>query len=232
MINIIKAKDRHYNDMGWLQTYWLFSFSSYHDPENISHGALRVFNDDVVLPHRGFETHPHEEMEIISIILDGEMTHKDTMGNETVIRKNDVQRMTAGTGLFHSEKNQSDRPVHFYQIWIKPDKNGLTPSYDQRSFDPAAWEDNLALLASDQTGKNRVTLNTEASVYRAALHKGKTIDHHLTGDLRTFIYLISGSADLNGHPLNKNDQARIHDTDRITVTATEDTDLILIDVPA
>ncbi len=144
MINILKSSDRHFSDMGWLKTYWLFSFSNYYDSKNISHGMLRVFNDDIVKAQTGFDTHPHEEMEIVSIVLDGEMEHKDTMGNEMVIRKNDVQRMTAGTGLYHSEKNMSDHPVHFYQIWINPDKKGLTPSYDQKTYSPDLWKINLA----------------------------------------------------------------------------------------
>ncbi len=118
MIDIIKADQRHFSDFGWLQTYWLFSFSSYFDPQNIRFGSLRVFNDDVVNPGTGFPTHPHEEMEIITIVLEGEMTHQDSMGNKTVIKAGDVQRMSAGTGLTHSEYNLAEKPVHFYQIWI------------------------------------------------------------------------------------------------------------------
>ncbi len=232
MINIIHAADRHYNDMGWLKTYWLFSFDNYYDPANVSHGALRVFNDDVVLPHRGFDTHPHEEMEIISIVLDGEMTHKDTMGNETIIHKDDVQRMTAGTGLYHSEKNQSDDPVHFYQIWIKPDKGGLAPSYDQQSFDPETWKNKLALLASDKTGTGVVKLNTTAAIYRAALDMGEIISHEISPKTKAFVYLINGSVDINGHKINQNDQARISNTNRLLIKATDNTDLVLIEVPA
>ncbi len=232
MIDIIRAADRHYNDMEWLKTYWLFSFSNYYDPENISHGALRVFNDDVVQPHRGFDTHPHEEMEIISIVLDGEMAHKDTMGNETIIRKNDVQRMTAGTGLYHSEKNQSDHPVHFYQIWIKPDKSGLAPSYDQQSFDPETWKNRLTLLASNRADTGMVTLNTTAGLYRAAMDRGKTISHEISPGTKVFVYLINGSVDINGHEISQNDQARISNIDRLEITATDNADLVLIEVPA
>src|SRR5210317_1860784 len=135
MIEIIKADERHFSDFGWLKTYWLFSFSNYFDPHNIQFGALRVFNDDVVEPGTGFPTHPHEEMEIVTVVLDGEITHEDSMGNKSVIRKGDVQRMSAGTGLTHSEFNLADKPVHFYQIWILPDQRGLSPSYDQKRFD-------------------------------------------------------------------------------------------------
>ena len=123
MIEVTKANERHLSNFGWLKTYWLFSFSSYFDPHNIQFGALRVFNDDVVEPGTGFPTHPHEEMEIITIVINGEMTHEDSMGNKTIIRAGDVQRMSAGTGLTHSEFNLADEPVHFYQIWIYPDKS-------------------------------------------------------------------------------------------------------------
>lgn len=232
MINIVKADNRHLKDMGWLKTYWLFSFSDYYDPSNVSHGNLRVFNDDVVQAHTGFDTHPHEEMEIISIILDGEMAHKDTMGNETIIRPNDVQRMTAGTGLFHSEKNESDRPVHFYQIWIIPDKRGLAPSYDQRSFDPALWQNRLALLASDREAEGIVTLNTEADLYRAALESSHSVSLDISAGSNAFVYLVSGSADLNGHRLQTNDQARISNTGHLEITAGESAEFILIRVPA
>jgi len=115
-INIIRAQDRYFTDLNWLKTYWLFSFNNYYDPQNLNHGSLRVFNDDIVAEHTGFDTHPHEEMEIISLVLDGEMEHRDTMGNQTTIRTNDVQQMTAGKGLQHSDKNTSDAPLHFFQI--------------------------------------------------------------------------------------------------------------------
>ena len=118
MIHVIRADDRHFTDFGWLKTYWLFSFSEYYDPVNIQFGALRVFNDDVVAPHTGFGTHPHQEMEIITIVLDGEVTHEDSLGTKAVIRAGDVQRMSAGTGIRHSEFNLGEVPAHFYQIWL------------------------------------------------------------------------------------------------------------------
>lgn len=232
MIQIIKAKDRHFNDLGWLKTYWLFSFSNYYDAENISHGRLRVFNDDVVEARKGFGTHPHEEMEIVSIVLEGEMVHKDTMGNEITIRKNDVQRMTAGTGLYHSEKNHSDHPVHFYQIWITPDKKGLAPSYDQKSFNPDQWKNNLALLASDETVDGIVGLNTAASIYRAALEAGKQLELKFTENSRPFIYVMNGRMEINKHIIETSDQARIESESSIEIVANEPSEFILIDVPA
>ena len=128
MIQTVSAEQRHFSDFDWLKTYWLFSFSDYYDPANIQFGALRVYNDDVVAPGTGFPTHPHREMEIITLVLDGEMTHADSMGNRTVIGPGDVQRMSAGTGLTHSEFNLAAAPVHFHQIWIYPDQRGLAPT--------------------------------------------------------------------------------------------------------
>lgn len=232
MIHIIKASKRHFSDMGWLKTFWLFSFSSYHDPGNISHGSLRVFNDDIVMPQSGFDTHPHEEMEIVSIVLSGEMIHRDTMENEAIIRANDVQRMTAGTGLYHSEKNTSDAPVHFYQIWIHPDKKGLAPSYDQKTFQPERWQDKLILLASADAGKEAVRLNTDAFFYRAELKKGKTIDHELNKGRKPFLYVINGTLTMNGHHLTGGDQARISEERMVHVTAVDNAGFLLIDVPA
>ena len=232
MINIIKSKNRHFSDLGWLKTYWLFSFSNYHDPQNISHGMLRVFNDDIVEAHKGFDTHPHEEMEIVSIVLDGEMEHKDTMGNEMVIRKNDVQRMTAGTGLYHSEKNNSDHPVHFYQIWINSDKKGLTPSYDQKTYSPDLWKNDLALLASDKADEGVVTLNTDASIYRTELDKGKNVEFKVGNKRKYFLYVINGTIEINGKKINKTDQARISEETLLRIMAIEAAELLLIDVPA
>ena len=139
MIRVIRARDRHFNDFDWLQTFWLFSFADYYDTANLQFGALRVLNDDVVQPGMGFPTHPHREMEIITVPLVGEMTHADSMGNRAVIRAGDVQRMSAGTGLTHSEFNLARKPVHFYQIWIFPDRAELKPTYDQRSFFHPDW---------------------------------------------------------------------------------------------
>jgi redox-sensitive bicupin YhaK (pirin superfamily) len=231
MIDIIPAENRHFTDMGWLQTYWLFSFSNYHDPANTNHGSLRVFNDDIVQPHKGFGIHPHEEMEIVSIVLQGKMEHKDTMGNINRIRQHDVQRMTAGTGLQHSEWNHADRPVHFFQVWIMPDALGLKPSYDQKNFNPESWKNSLTLLASNRSNEDIVSLNTDAQFYRAALDEGKNVKLSPQQDRNQFLYIIDGSATVNGRSLNKRDQARISGETSLTISAATNTDLILIDNP-
>ncbi len=232
MIQIIPAEKRHFNDSGWLKTYWLFSFSDYYDPENIQFGALRVFNDDVVEGGTGFPTHPHNEMEIITIVLDGEITHEDSMGNRTMIKACDVQRMSAGTGLTHSELNGSNKPVHFYQIWIHPDKKGLEPSYDQKSFSPSSWKNHLLPVASGQCLSDVATFNTDATIYRTVLNKGQHIDFKIGDARKIFIYMTYGDLDINGTRLGTNDQARINSEKELLLGAHDDTDLILIDVPA
>lgn len=231
MLQIIEAKNRHLRDRGWLQTHWLFSFGDYYDPENISHGSLRVFNDDIVQPHSGFATHPHDEMEIISVVLDGEMTHKDSMGNEMVVRQHDVQRMTAGTGLQHSEWNNSDNIVAFFQIWILPNKKGLEPSYDQKSFSPVDWKNRLTLLASHQPDKRAVKLNSEASIFRANLDSGMEISYEPHSSHCLFLYIIEGRVLVNGLHLKRRDQLRTQDEKQIVITAKEKNDFILIDIP-
>lgn len=232
MMEIIPGKKRHFTDFGWLKTYWLFSFGDYYDPENLQHGKLRVFNDDIVKPQTGFPKHPHEEMEIVSIVLSGEMTHKDTMGNTITVKTSDVQRMTAGTGLFHSEWNYGDEPVHFFQIWIYPDKRELTPSYDQKAFNPETWHNRLTLLASDKNENGIVRLNTDGSIYRAALTVDKVVNYSPERGRKTFIYVIDGRLLINGSELEKGSQARIDKEDNLEIGAKGEADFLLIDVPS
>jgi len=231
-MDIIKATQRHFSDFGWLKTYWLFSFSDYFDPHNIQFGALRVYNDDVVEPGKGFPTHPHEEMEIITIVLEGEMTHQDSMGNKTVIRAGDVQRMSAGTGLTHSEFNLADRPVHFHQIWILPDRAGLAPSYDQKGFDREHWRNRLLPVASGQGLEGAVTFHTAATIYRCELEADREVTHPVAGNRRLFVYVIAGTLEINGTAVAKEDQARIDSGEPLAIRAREAAEFILIDVPS
>jgi len=232
MLKIIPAEQRHFTDFGWLKTYWMFSFGDYYDPKNIQHGKLRVFNDDIVEPGQGFSRHPHEEMEIISLILSGKMVHKDTMENEITIGADEVQRMSAGTGLYHSEWNHTDEPVHFYQIWISPDRHDLPPSYDQKAFNPESWRNRLALLASDKGGNNVVRMNSAGSIYRAALDGDKTVSYSPGKGHKVFLYVIDGTLSLNGFTLNKGDQGRIADEKILEIAAMKEADFLLIDVPS
>jgi redox-sensitive bicupin YhaK (pirin superfamily) len=231
MINIIKAKDRHFSDYGWLQTYWLFSFSDYYDPGNVQFGALRVFNDDVVQPGKGFPTHPHEEMEIVTIVLKGEMTHEDSMGNKAIIKAGDVQRMSAGKGLTHSEFNLAKEPVHFYQIWILPDEHGLQPTYDQKTYASSEWKNLLLPVASGQGVSETVTFHTDATIYRCDLDKGKSVEFDVTKMRRIFIYLTEGEMSINGKNMETKDQARIDIDDSLSIKASTNAAFLLIDVP-
>jgi len=231
MLQVIGKEKRHFSDMGWLKTHWLFSFSDYYDPANVNHGSLRVFNDDIVQPHSGFAIHPHGEMEIVSIVLHGEMSHKDSMGNEMVIKKNDVQRMTAGTGLQHSEWNHADGPVAFFQIWILPDKKGLVPSYDQKTFSSSHWSNRLALVASSEPEQQAVELNSEASIFRANLEQGRQVSYEPDSKHCQFLYLIDGQVQVNTIKAGERDQVRIDGEPHILITAQQDSGFILIDVP-
>ncbi|HUT30948.1 MAG TPA: pirin family protein [Sedimentisphaerales bacterium] len=232
MVRIIRANERHFSDFGWLQTYWLFSFSDYYDPNNIQFGGLRVFNDDVVQPGTGFPTHPHQEMEIVTIVLEGEITHADSMGNKAVIKAGDVQRMSAGTGLTHSEFNLADAPVHFYQIWIYPDEKGLRPTYDQRHFNPASWKNKLLPVASGQGIGEAVTFHTDATIYRGDLGKGAEVRFETSDDRRIFVYVTDGQLQVNKEPLKSKDQARIDPEGSIHLKALSDAQVILMDVPS
>ncbi len=228
---IIPADRRHFTDMGWLQTYWLFSFSNYYDPANMGHGKLRVFNDDVVRPGTGFPTHPHEEMEIITIVLKGEISHKDSMGNGGVIHAGEVQRMSAGTGLTHSEYNEGDADLHFYQVWILPDEGGLAPSYEQKKFAETEFQNVLFPLASGQDKDGAVSFHTDATIYRSQLEAGRQLAHRASADRRIFLYLTSGSLRVNGDMLAERDQARLGGVESVELKADQDADFILIDVP-
>jgi len=228
---IIPANRRHFTDMGWLQTYWLFSFSNYYDPANRGHGKLRVFNDDVVRPGTGFPTHPHEEMEIITIVLKGEISHKDSMGNGGVIRAGEVQRMSAGTGLTHSEYNEAGLDLHFYQVWILPDEAGLPPSYEQKEFMEDDFKNVLFPLASGQNHARTVSFHTDAAIYRSRLEARRQLEHRTSTDRKLFVYLTSGRLHVNGEAMAARDQARLDGVDRLELKADQDADFILIDVP-
>lgn len=230
MIGKIEARHRHFRDVGWLKTCWLFSFSDYYDPENVHHGRLRVFNDDIMEPGTGFGKHPHEEMEIISIVLDGEMIHEDTMGNKTVIHAGDVQRMSAGTGLFHSERNESDKTVHFYQIWILPEQKAQEPSYDQQSFLPEVWKNRLTVLAQNNGGEGVVRLNADATVYRGAFDTGVEFEYRINLKRKLFVYVMSGKIEINGETFSIGDQARIQDETELRFSSVENGEVLVVDV--
>ena len=229
MMRIIPAEQRHFADHDWLKTYWLFSFAEYYDPENVQFGNLRVFNDDVVAPREGFPSHPHREMEIVTIVLDGEVTHEDSLGNKTIIRAHDVQRMSAGTGIVHAEFNLAAAPVHFYQVWLTPRERHLAPSYAQHHFEPSDWHNKLAPLASGH-GDAPIIINAEATLYRSRLDEKARVIHRVPSGRGTFVYVSAGALSVAGHTLHAGDQLRSDDTGDITIEALSPSEFILIDV--
>lgn len=229
MIRVIKASERYFRDRDWLQTYWLFSFDMYYDPDNMQWGALRVFNDDVIHPGHGFGMHHHEDAEVVTIPLSGALTHEDSMGNRGAVSENEVQRMSAGSGVEHSERNEGVVPVHLYQIWMMPSVPGIDPSYDQRRLDPASWTNMIFPIVSGEGIHDCMTMNADATIYRSLLEDGERIDYMPGADRFVFIYLTSGRLQVNDTALEANDQARISGEAGLHLRAAEDTEFILVD---
>src|SRR5487761_791552 len=215
MIQTIRSKDRYHLESDWLSTNWHFSFADYHDPDNISFGPLRVFNDDTVAPAGGFPLHAHREMEIVTYVIDGALEHKDNMGNTGVIRPGEIQRMSAGTGVRHSEFNPSEKdPVHLIQLWIVPAVQHLRPSWEQKSFSLSDRKGRLLPIAvpagkSGNTSSTAVQIHQDATIYTSLLAPGQSATHKLGAGRRAYIFVIDGNLKLNGETLATGDQARV-----------------------
>ncbi len=210
MIEIRRSDERGLAEHGWLKSFHTFSFADYHDPRNMGYGALRVINEDRVQPGQGFGTHAHRDMEIISYVLDGGLAHKDSIGNGSVIRPGDVQRMSAGTGVRHSEYNASDRdPVHFLQIWIEPSERGIEPSYEEKHFDDTSKRGKLRLIASRDGRDGSVRIHQDADLYAALVDGNESVTHRPQPGRRLYVHLVRGEADVNGQPLQAGDAVKI-----------------------
>ena len=232
MITIRKAHDRGHFDFGWLDTYHTFSFGDYYDPNFMGFSELRVINEDRVASRTGFPTHGHRDMEIITYVLEGALQHRDSMGNGSVIRPGDVQRMTAGTGVTHSEANPSATdPVHLLQIWIMPDQYGMRPSYEQKTFADEEKQNQLRLIASKDGLDGSVTINQNANVYASLLEPGKTVRHDLAANRSAWLQLISGSITVNGKQLQPGDGAAINDESSVGIIGLDKSELLLFDLP-
>lgn len=232
MIKIIKSDERHHRDLGWLSTYWHFSFDDYHDPANMNWGALRVFNDDVIQPGRGFGAHAHRDMEIVTYVLEGELQHEDNQGNRGIIGPGEVQVMSAGSGIVHSEYNHSkDHPVHLLQLWILPRTKGLKPRWEQRRFTLEDRSGMLLPVVSDGHIPGTLTIDQDATIYVSAPSAGQTLIHKTRPGRKVYLFVISGRVTLNGHTVDAGDQARIADEEQLVLRATEDADMILLDLP-
>ena len=237
MIQITKSSQRYHFETDWLSTYWHFSFDHYYDPANVSFGPLRVFNDDVVQPAGGFPMHPHREMEIITIPISGRLEHRDSEGNRGVVGPNEIQRMSAGTGITHSEFNASkDEPVHLMQIWVQPAVRGLKPSWEQRGFSPEARRDVFLPVASGEErlvkGKDGlVQIHQDATFYQSTLQSGNKVQHELGASRRAYLFVVDGQVTLNKNKLDQGDIAKVTDEKLLTFEAQKSSELLLIDLP-
>lgn len=232
MIKVIKSDARHHQDFGWLDAHWHFSFDTYHDPANLHWGALRVFNDDVIRPGQGFPMHGHRDMEIITYIIEGALEHQDSMGNKGVIRRGEVQVMSAGTGVMHSEYNHSKQdPVHLLQLWILPRTKGLKPRWDQRSFPEAARNSLLLPVVSDGNLPGTLGIDQDAQIYLSSLPSGKGVVHKSRDGRKVYLFVIEGRVAISDTLLAAGDQARIADESELQLKATADSGLILLDLP-
>ena len=231
MINLRKSHDRGHANHGWLDSYHTFSFADYYDPKEMGFGTLRVINEDWVAPKGGFPTHPHRNMEIVTYILEGALAHQDSMGNGSVIRVGDVQRMSAGTGITHSESNASDREsVHLLQIWIEPNETGLTPSYEQTHFPVADKQGRFRLIASRDGREGSVTLHQDAAVYAAVLNADQALTYTLDSRRRAYLHVARGHITLNAYPLEAGDGAKINGPEILTLSALEAAEVLLFDL--
>ncbi len=231
-MQIIRAKDRFHLESDWLSAYWLFSFDRYYDPENLMFGPLRVFNHDKVQGGGGFPTHPHREMEIVTYVLEGELAHKDSTGGRGIIHAGEVQRMSAGTGIAHSELNASrTESVRLLQMWVLPERSGLTPSYEQRQFSSEQRTGVLLPIASGQDMPGTVKVHQDVAFYVSHLREGDRVAHELKPGRRAFLYVIEGEVTLNGENLSAGDQARITEVRNLELTSSKMCELILIDLP-
>jgi redox-sensitive bicupin YhaK (pirin superfamily) len=231
MIKVRKAEDRGHANHGWLDTYHTFSFSTYQDPEHMQFRSLRVMNEDVVAPGQGFGTHPHRDMEIVTYVLEGALEHKDSMGNGEVLRPGEFQRMSAGTGITHSEFNPSQaEPVHLYQIWLLPESKGIEPSYEQKRFDDGGMNDQLRLVASPDAELGSLKIHQDARIYLAKLDVGKQITHELKPGRHAWLQVLRGDVSLNGLELETSDGAAVSEESSLTIEATIDAEVMLFDL--
>jgi hypothetical protein len=230
MIRIRKAEERGHFDHGWLDTYHTFSFADYYDPQFMGFRSLRVINEDKVKPGRGFGTHSHRDMEIVTYVLEGALEHRDSMGTGSVIRPGEVQRMSAGTGVLHSEINPSaDQAVHLLQIWILPERRSLRPEYEQKTFPAAERQGKLRLVASHDGKDGSLTIHQDAKLFAATLTDGQSINYDLPAGRYAWLQLARGEVEVNGQKLHAGDGAAIEDERTLTLRG-RDAEVLLFDL--
>jgi redox-sensitive bicupin YhaK (pirin superfamily) len=229
MIAVRQAAERGTANLGWLDSRHTFSFGHYYDPDHMGFGALRVINEDRVRPGAGFPTHGHEDMEIISYVLEGALEHRDSIGTGSVIRPGDVQVMSAGTGIRHSEFNHSsNEPVHFLQIWVLPDRRGLPPRYDQKSFPASEKHDRLRLVGSPDGRDGSIVIHQDAEIYDARLSRGHAVTHALKAGRRSWVQVVGGAVEVNGKAAAAGDGVAVEDEAVLSIAARADGSEILV----
>jgi redox-sensitive bicupin YhaK (pirin superfamily) len=230
MMEIRKSNERGHADHGWLNAYHTFSFADYYDPQHTKFRALRVINEDRVAPEMGFSMHPHRDMEIITYVISGALRHRDSMGNTAVMRAGDVQRISAGKGIQHSETNESvTEPVHLLQIWLLPDRKNAEPAYGEKSFSRAETG-RLHLVASKSGREGSLSINQDTDLYLGKLQEGDKLDYNLRSGRHAWLQLVKGELSLNGTPLQAGDAAAVSEAGSLTVSATQATDFLLFDL--
>jgi hypothetical protein len=231
MITVRKAQERGHARHGWLDSFHTFSFADYHDPEHMGFRALRVINEDRVQPRRGFDTHSHRDMEIVTYVLEGALEHKDSLGTGSVIRPGDVQRMSAGTGVSHSEFNHSATElVHLLQIWLLPEREGLAPSYEQKHFPNEERNGVLRLVASRGARDGSLRIHQDVDLYATVLREGESLSHTLRPGRHTWLQVARGRCELNGVPLELGDGAAVSDETSLRLAQARDAELLLFDL--
>jgi quercetin 2,3-dioxygenase len=232
MNDIRRSNERGFADHGWLKSYHTFSFADYFDPDHVEFGPLRVINEDRVQAGAGFGTHSHRDMEIISYVLAGELAHKDSMGNGSVIRPGDVQRMSAGSGVRHSEFNpSSSEPVHFLQIWIQPDKRNIEPSYEEKRFTPEEKRGRLRLIVSPDRAQGSLLIHQDARVYAGLFNGAEHADLQVAQGRRIYVHVARGVLFANGVKLAAGDALRVSNAERLTLTDGKDAEVLVFDLP-
>ncbi|MBA5604610.1 pirin family protein [Duganella sp. FT3S] len=232
MLEVRKSAERGDAHHGWLQSQHSFSFADYYDPQHMGFGPLRVINEDRVVPGQGFGTHGHRDMEIVSYVLDGALEHKDSMGTGSVLHYGDVQRMSAGSGVRHSEFNHSrTQGVHFLQIWIMPNVTGIAPSYEEKHFAPDSKRGKLRLIASSDGRDGSVLIHQDAALYATILGAGDHVTHALAPRRLGYVHVIRGSVTVNGVALSGGDALKLSDEPQVTLEQADNAEILLFDLP-
>lgn len=233
MIKFRKSEERGHANHGWLDSYHSFSFNRYYDPAHMQYSVLRVINEDVIVPDRGFDMHPHRDMEIVTYMLGGELRHMDSLGNGSVIRAGDVQRMSAGTGVVHSEFNaSSSESAHLLQIWVLPERKDIEPGYEEKHFARDEKLNQWRLIASHDAQQGSLLVHQDISLFATVLEQGKTLDYQLAEQRSIYLQVARGSVNLNGEVLLAGDAAKVEQLPALQLQALEDAELLLFDLPA